>query len=72
MSSKKPKLHDGYFLSLPLEDKLIHFYRDSAYNRVMRDEVFKVDEEKIMQYEDIRETYRKNFMEMGWLRLHTQ
>lgn len=77
MSSKKPKFHDGYVLSVPLEDKLIHFYRDSPYNkvvvrpRVYGVEVFKVDEEKVVAYEDMCETYRKNFMEMGWLRLHT-
>jgi len=71
MSRKKPKLHDGYILSLPLEDEVIGFYRDSPYNRVMRDEVFKVDEDKVRAYEDMCKTYRQNFMELGLLRLHT-
>lgn len=71
MSSKKPKLHDGYILSLPLEDEVIGFYRDSPYNRVMRDEVFKVDEDKVRAYEDMCKTYRQNFMKLGLLRLHT-
>ena len=71
MSSEKPKLHDGYILSLPLEDEVIGFYRDSPYNRVTRDEVFKVDEDKVRAYEDMCKTYRENFMELGLLRLHT-
>lgn len=74
--SKKRKLHDGYILSLPLKDKLIHFYRDSPYNKVVVRpkvygvEVFKVDEDKVIAYEDMCQTYRKNFMELGLLRLH--
>ena len=68
---KKRKLYDGYILSLPLSDRAIHFYRDSALNRVLSGESFKVDEEKVLAYEDMCETYRENFMEMGWLRLHT-
>jgi len=77
MSTKKAKLHDGYVLSLPLEDKLICFYRDSPYNkvvvrpRVYGVELFKVDEEKVIAYEDMCETYRENFMKLGLLRLHT-
>lgn len=77
MSSKKPKLHDGYVLSLPLEDKLIHFYRDPPYNKVVVRpkvygvEVFKVDQEKVVVYEEMCETYRENFMKLGLLRLHT-
>ncbi len=68
---KKRKLYDGYILSLPLSNRLIHFYRDSALNRVLSGESFKVDEEKIIQYEGICETNRDNFIEMGWLRLNT-
>lgn len=71
MFGKKRKLHDGYILSLPLKDRLIHFYRDSPYNRVMREEVFKVDEDKVIAYEDMCQTYRENFIELGLLRLHT-
>ena len=77
MSGKKTKLHDGYVLSLPLEDKLIHFYRDSPYNKVVVRskvygvEVFKVDEEKVVEYEEMCENFRQNFMELGLLRLHT-
>lgn len=67
---KKPKLPDGYILSLPLEDKLLHFYRDPAH-RVLADKVLKVDEDKVIAYEDMCETYRENFMELGLLRLHT-
>lgn len=65
--SKKPKLHDGYIM----KDGLIHFYRDSAYNRVLSDEVFKVDEDKVTEYEGMCNTLRENFMEIGQLRLHT-
>lgn len=50
---------------------MIGFYRDSPYNKVMRDEVFKVDEDKVRAYEDMCKTYRQNFMELGLLRLHT-
>jgi len=77
MSSDKPKIHDGYILSPPLEDKLICFYRDSPYNKVVvRPKVyrvgnFKVNEEKIIAYEEMCETCRQNFIELGLLRLHT-
>jgi len=54
-----------------MQDGIIHFYRDSALNRVLSEEVFKVDEDKVAEYEAMCETYRDSFMEMGWLRLHT-
>jgi hypothetical protein len=73
--SKKPKLHDGYILSLPLKDRLIYFYRDPVYNRVSSmtgEEVLKVDEDKVIGFEfGLCETCRENFMELGLLRLHT-
>ena len=65
--NKKPKLHDGYIMV----DGLIQFYRDSAYNKVMSHEVFKVDEDKVVVYEEMWDTYHKNFMKLGLLRLHT-
>lgn len=71
MFGKKQKLYDGYILSLPLKDRLIHFYRDSAYNKVLTDEVFKVDEDKVLFFEGMCNDLRNDFMEIGQLRLHT-
>ncbi len=70
MFGKKSKLHSGYTISAPSNDRAIQFYRNSALNRILYGDNFQVDEEKVIQYENICEIYRKNFIEMGWLRLH--
>jgi hypothetical protein len=67
---KKPKTYSGYTLALPLSDGIINFYNDAPINRVLNGEKFRVDKKKILQYEQICEVYRKNYQEMGWLRLH--
>ena len=75
VEQEKPELHDGYVLSLPLENDLIHFYHASPYDvarpKVHGVEVFKVDKDKVIEYEDMCKTYRENFKELGFLRLHT-
>jgi len=63
---KKRKLHDGY----TVRDGVINFYDDPVTNRP-HGKHYKVDEGSIAHYEGLCETYQKNFMQIGWLRLHT-
>lgn len=64
---KKPKLHDGYIL----RNGGVIFYNDSAFYKTVSGKQQKVDEDKVMEYEGLCESYRKYFMDIGWLRLHT-
>jgi len=64
---KTRSLHDGYFI----KDNYIHFYTDSVLDKIASDKDYMVDEEKVYYYESICENYHRNFMEVGWLRLHT-
>ena len=65
-SEKQLKLHDGY----TVEDGYINFY-DGFSPETPSDNHYKVDESKVAYYENMCETYRKNFLQIGWLRLHT-
>ena len=64
---KKRKLHDGYII----KDGYISFYNDSLLNKELHSKTYRVDQDKVTYYEGMCETYRNNFMEIGWLRLHT-
>ena len=66
---KKPKLHDGYIL----RDGKVIFYSDSTLYKITsgKQKYPKVDEDKIMEYESLCESYRQHFMNVGQLRLHT-
>ncbi len=64
---KKRTLHDGY----TIKGGFINFYSESRLNKELSSKTYKVDQEKIVYYEGLCETYRKNFMKIGWLRLHT-
>jgi len=63
----KPKLHDGY----TVRNGEVIFYRDSAFYKAVSGKRPKVNQDKVTEYEDLCETYRQNFIEIGWLRLHT-
>ena len=58
------KLYDGYYL----DNQEVVFY-----NLNLNDDArhFMVDQDKVMKYEGLCLTYKKNFMTIGWLRLHT-
>ena len=63
----KPKLHDGYTMG----NGKVTFYTNSPLYKTQFPKHHKVDEDKVMEYESMCETYRKHFMDIGWLRLHT-
>jgi hypothetical protein len=63
----KLKLHDGY----TVRDGEVTFYKDSSLYKIQFPKHLKVDQDKVMAFESMCETYRKSFMEIGWLRLHT-
>ncbi len=65
-SEKQLKLHAGY----TVKDGYINFY-DGSYPERLSGNHYKVDESKVAYYENMCETYRKNFLQIGWLRLHT-
>jgi hypothetical protein len=64
-SEKQLKLHDGY----TVRDGYINFYDSHDLERPSGNH-YKVEESKVAYYENLCETYRKNFMQIGWLRLH--
>jgi len=65
-SEKQLNLHDGY----TVKGGYINFYDGFSPERPS-DNHYKVDEGKVAHYENMCETYRKNFLQIGWLRLHT-
>jgi ssDNA-binding Zn-finger/Zn-ribbon topoisomerase 1 len=65
--NKKPILHDGYYV----RNGEVSFYSNSADNKAIRVKHPKVNGDIVIHWEGLCETYRKNFEEVGWLRLHT-
>jgi hypothetical protein len=63
----KPKLYDGY----TVRNGEVTFCTYSALHTMQVGKHLKVDQDKVIEYEGMCETYRRNFMEIGWLRLHT-
>jgi hypothetical protein len=63
----KPKLWDGYIV----KDGAVTFRKDSLLRKELSGKHPKVDQDKILEFEAMCETYRRNFMEIGLLRLHT-
>jgi len=62
-----PRLHDGYYL---FRGEVV-FYSDDDISRVLSGRVFKVDEEKALNFEGMCNIAANNFLELGMLRLHT-
>jgi hypothetical protein len=64
---EKRKLRDGY----TVRNGKVTFYDYSALQKMSVGKHARVDEEKVLEYEAMCETFRKTFMDVGWLRLHT-
>ncbi len=65
--NKKPILHDGYYV----KNGEVTFFNDSVGYKTACGKHPKVDQNKVMLWEGFCDTYRKGFMAIGWLRLHT-
>jgi hypothetical protein len=70
---KRRKLHDGYYTVRDAHGNLdsITFYSHPRGYKEMTGKHPKVDEDKVIQFEDMCEAFKRNFIEGGWLRLHT-
>lgn len=66
VSEKELNLRDGY----TVKDGAIFFYNYPVTNRP-HGMHYKVDASNVAHYEGLCETYRRDFMQIGWLRLHT-
>jgi hypothetical protein len=62
------KLHDGYYLN---KDGNVIFYEEPPLIRIMNSVPFRVDREKVLEFEALCVQMRSEFTELGQLRLHT-